>query len=333
MNVLVTGGTGFLGGRTALRLAELGHTVTVLGRNAEVGATLKRQGIRFMPGDLRLAEQVKVACSGQHTVIHCGALSSPWGRYEDFYACNVLGTRNVAEACLEQRVERLVHVSTPSIYFGRGDRLNVDERASLPRRQRNAYSATKLLAEQEVRRASEQGLPTVTIRPRAIFGPGDRAILPRIIAAAVRGRVPLIDGGRAISDITYVDNVVDALLLCMNAPDRALGQAYNITNGEPKELRRLLETLFGELGMPFPARPVPYGVAYAAAWSLETTARLFTPNQEPPITRYAVHVLGRSQTLNIDAARDLLGYVPRIGIDEGLAAFAAWWKERERRGE
>lgn len=327
MRILVTGATGFLGMRLALRLQQMGHDVTGIGRDRSKGQALEGAGIRFREADLADEQAMLAACAGQDLVFHSGALSSPWGRYEAFYAANVLGTRHVAEGCIRQGVGRLVHVSTPSLYFDYRHRLSVSEGEPLPARPVNHYAATKLLAEGEVDRAHGRGLPVITIRPRAIFGPGDQAILPRLIRANRRGRVPLVDGGRAMIDVTYVENVVDALLLCMKAPVGALGRKYNITNGEPMELRQLLHLLFTQLDEPLHSVSLPWQVAYGIAGAMELAARLGGGEREPMLTRYSVGVLARSQTLDISAAREELGYQPRVSIAEGLEEFVRWWRE------
>ncbi|GIP35765.1 NAD(P)-dependent oxidoreductase [Paenibacillus sp. J2TS4] len=329
MRALVTGATGFIGGKLALRLAGMGWQVTAAGRNAQQGRkiALAAEGITYIRADLQDEASIMKACEGQDYVFHCGALSSPWGKYDDFYQSNVIGTRNVAGGCLEHKVKRLIHVSTPSIYFDYTDRLNIKEDDPLPARSVNFYAATKLLAETEVDRAYERGLETITIRPRGVFGPGDQAILPRLLKANERGKVPLINGGQAKIDITYVENVVDSLLLCAEAGPDALGRKYNITNGEPVMLAELLENLFYVLRQPLRAKPLPFRAVYWLAGGLEWGAKLFAGGKEPLITRYTVGVLGTNQTLDITRARVELGYEPKVTISDGILKFADWWRK------
>ncbi|HLO02264.1 MAG TPA: NAD-dependent epimerase/dehydratase family protein [Symbiobacteriaceae bacterium] len=322
MKLLVTGGTGFLGAHLAHRLQALGHEVTAIGRNQAKGAALAARGIRFVAADLADAAAIKAACQGQEAVFHAGALSAPWGAPAAFYAANVLGTRHIVDGCLQHGVSRLLHLSTPSIYNDYREHLQVREDAPLPARAVNEYARTKRLAESEVQRGFAAGLPVVTIRPRAIFGLGDQALLPRLIEANRRGRVPLINGGRALIDLSYVDNVVDALLLGLTAPERCLGRAYNITNGEPMALHLLLTRLFERLGEPLRTINLPWRVAWGIATALEAVCRLLPGQPEPPLTRFAVGSIGLSQTLDIAAARAELGYAPRISVMEGIERFA-----------
>ena len=181
MRALVTGGTGFLGGALARRLRLQGDAVTVLGRNRTAGARLQAENMRFVWADLTDAAAVNAACAEQEVVFHCGATVAPWGRYQDFYATNVSGTQNIIRGCLEHKVARLIYVSIPSLYFAHQDRLNVGEYHPLPAKLVNAYTITKFQAEQAIDRAYRNELPVITLRPRAIFGPGDTTILPRVI--------------------------------------------------------------------------------------------------------------------------------------------------------
>ncbi len=149
-----------------------------------------------------------------------------------------------------RRPERFVHVSTPGIYFDFRDRLAIRESDPLPDRPVNAYVKTKLFAEQAVDEAFDQGLPVVTLRPRALFGPGDTAILPRLIRAHQAGRLFVIGDREPLVDLTFIDNAVDALLLCREAPSHALGRKYNVTNGAPVRLWQVVTSVLQELDPP-----------------------------------------------------------------------------------
>lgn len=326
MRAVVTGATGFLGGHLARRLAAEGWEVVGSGRDAAVGAALERDGIRFVRADLADAAAVGALCAGADVVFHAGALSAPWGRPEAFERANVLGSRHVRAACRAGAVGRLVYVSSPSVAFDLRSRRDVREDEPLPTRYVNDYVATKRRVEEETAADAAAGLPVVTLRPRAIFGPGDTTILPRLIDANATLGVPLIRGGRALVDVTVVDNVVDAALAAARAPDAALGRVYNVTNGEPIALVALLRALFRKLDVPFRPRPIPWSVAHALGWASEIRARTF--GGEPRLTRYTVSVLACDQTLDLTAARRDLGYVPRVSVDEGLDRFAAWWRAR-----
>ena len=327
MKTVVTGATGFLGKALARRLKARGDQVLALGRNPQILAELEQQGIHTLRADLADANAMRAACQGQDVVFHSAALSSAWGPAQAFYRANVLGTINVIAACQAAGVQRLVHVSTPSIYFGYESRLGVREDSPLPSQPANQYARTKLLAEAEIDRAFERGLPVITIRPRAIFGEGDNAILPRLIQRLQSGRLRVIGDGQNITDLTYVENVVDALLLCAEAPNHLMGAKYNITNGEPLPLWGLIRKLCEALGYEFPRRQIPYPAAIRLARLLEIISGLLPGQPEPLLTRYMVGVLAKSTTLDISAAQRDLGYQPRVSVDEGFWRFVRFWKD------
>jgi nucleoside-diphosphate-sugar epimerase len=326
MKALVTGGTGFLGGALVRRLYGLGWDITALGRNASKIGQLNRAGINAFPLDLKDKDGMTDAFKDQEIIFHCAALPSPWGNFEKFYQANVIGTRNVVQACAANNIKRLVYVSTPSIYFDYNSRTDVKENDTLPEPV-SAYAATKLLAEEEIDKGFANGLATVSIRPRAIFGPGDTVIFPRLIPRLQSGRLPILGDGENVVDLTYVDNVVDALLLCAESPSNTLGKKYNISNGEPIKIWKLVERICTELGLQAPKRNISYKTAYAAASMLESIYTLIPTHPEPPLTRVSVSMMANSTTLNISAAKNELGYQPKVSVDEGFDKFMQWWKE------
>jgi nucleoside-diphosphate-sugar epimerase len=311
-HVLVTGATGFLGGRLARNLAAEGCTVRGLGRNPAALEELSRRGIETRQADLRDRDAIAAACAGIDVVVHVGALSAPWGRRSDFFDINVSGTEHVIGGCLRHGVSRLVHVSSPSVIFDGKDVVDGTEDAPFPRRFLSLYSLTKKLAEDAVRGAAD--LETVIIRPKAIFGPGDTALLPRLLAAGRAGRLPQIGDGTNLVDLTYVDNVVHALRLAVAQPDAA-NRTFTITNGQPVVLWDVIRRMLAAAGCSI-GRRIPYRVAYAAAALMEARAR-FT-GTEPLLTRYSVAILARTQTYSIDAARRWLRYEPVVTMEDAL---------------
>ncbi|MFN8439898.1 MAG: NAD-dependent epimerase/dehydratase family protein [Caldilineaceae bacterium] len=330
MNALVTGATGFLGDALARRLQQTGWQVTGLGRNPTVGKELSDRGIRFIQADLRDRQAIIKACADQEIVFHCGAAVGTWGDSQYFYDVNVGGTDNIVAGCQLSGTRRLIYVSTPSIYFSTQDRFNVKEDDPLPS-PINIYAATKLTAERVIARAHRDGLPVISIRPRAIFGPGDTTIFPRILTALQSGRLPRIGDGKNVQDLSYIDNVVDALLLCAASPAFTLGRTYNISNGQPTRIWEVIDRLCRELSLPMPTRKVPLVLPFALASLLELSYKLLRISQEPPITRYSISMLARSMTLDISSARRDLGYVPKVSVEDGIERFIGWWKIQEAR--
>lgn len=326
MRVLITGATGFVGGALARRLHTMGNwDVTATGRNPLKGEALVRDGIRFAPADLADEAAVHRLCADQDLVFHCGALAAPWGKPDEFDRANVQGTTHIVGGCAAANVRRLVYVSTPSIYFHGDSREAVKEHDPLPTQHINDYVRTKKIAERVV---NEAGIPAITIRPRAIIGPGDPTILPRIIERLAKGRLPIIGDGTNRADLTDIENVVDALLLCASAPEIYVGNTYNITNGEPLILWDAIQHLAQRLGYPPPTYRLPKPMVFALAGAIENAYRWLNITSEPPLTRYSVGVLTQTQTLDISAARRDLGYQPRVSNDEAFERYITWWQSQ-----
>jgi nucleoside-diphosphate-sugar epimerase len=261
-------------------------------------------------------------CADATGVVHLAALSAPWGKYADFFRVNVQGTQSLIRAGTHVKLKRFIHVSTPSIYFDYRDRFDIAEEDALPKTSINAYAATKKMAEEAVDLAYSNGLPAITLRPRAIFGPHDKTLFPRVLKVCQEGGMPCFRKNSPLVDITYVDNVAHALWLAINAPTTCLGQKYNITNGEPEPLQNILERLFAQLSIPLKSRRIPYSLAYTAAWLSELKGRL--TGKEPTLTRYGIGVMVYSQTLSIEKAKKELQYQPIISLDEGIKRYVDW---------
>ncbi len=324
MNMLVTGGTGFLGRRLAMALLERGHSVRIMGRNMAPVQALLAQGARPVVADLRDREAVIAACAGVDVVFHVGALSAPWGKRADFFETNVGGTEAVLAGCRAHGVKRMIYVSSPSVVFDGRDQRLLTEDAPYPRRFASIYSLTKKIGEDRVRAAQE--LETVILRPKAIFGPGDSSLLPRLIAAARQGRLPQIGDGRNLVDLTYVDNVVHALLLACEA-QAAVHHTYTITNDEHVPLWEVVHVVLKRLGLSTNLRQVPISVALAAASLMELRAAL--TGREPLLTCYSAAILARTQTYDIHAAKRDLGYTPQVSIADGIERTLAALEEQQ----
>ncbi len=326
MLCVVTGATGCLGMNLIKRLASDGHEVIALGRNQYLGSIISKSGIRFVSLDLRDLDSLKKIAKEADVLFHCAALSSPWGKYKDFYEANVVATQHVIEATPKDA--RLIHVSSPSIYFDFTEKHNIKENSPLPKRAANHYIKSKLLAEALIDNAYQQHqLNVITLRPRAIFGPHDRAIIPRILKSEKKGVLPVIGTGQNIIDVTCVENVVDSLILAAGADAQYCGRKYNITNGEPRTLMMVIASLYKALNKPLATRFVSYAIAKKVAGCLELLYDLpFVKNKEPLLTRYSAGVLYYGQTLNIDAAMNDLKYTPKISIDQGFKQYVDWYK-------
>ncbi len=328
--VLVTGATGFLGGAVCAELrAAGGWEVTATGRDPAKGKRVAAD--RFLPADLADDGAAALLVRDQEAIIHCAALASPWGRREAFERANVGATRALLEAAVTAgSVRRFVHISTPAIHAEFAHREGLTETSPLPVRPINDYARTKLAAERLVLAAADR-LEVVVLRPHALFGVGDTVLLPRLVRAAERGRLPVIGDGRARTDLCCVENAALACRLALEADaGRVRGEAFNIANDEPVPLWETLREFLRAAGLPGPRGRVPFPLAWVGAALAEGWSRAVS-GREPAMTRYGAGVLAFSHTFDLTKARQVLGYTPRVSLRESLERTARWWREQEGR--
>jgi len=323
--VLVTGATGFLGKYITEQLIEDGYQVLALGRKEEAGRVLEEFGAVFCKADFTHKEECRPFFKDVDYVIHAGALSTVWGKWESFHEINVEGTRNVCELCMENQVKRLVYVSSPSIYSGKQHRFDIKETEFDSKNELNYYIKSKILAEQVIEEFHTRGLYTVTIRPRGLFGIGDTSLIPRILKANAKIGIPLFNRGENYVDITCVENVAHAAILCIKA-EGVDGEIFNISNGEPMQFKSILEMFLQAIDDKPKYLKLPFGLVYGIASLLENIYRTFDKEGEPALTRYTVCTLAFSQTLDISKAKQKLGYMPKMTISEGIVKYGEWWK-------
>lgn len=329
MKILVTGASGFIGGRFARFALEQGLTVRVNGRRPEAVEHLTKRGAEFVQGDLSDADLVHRLCRDVDAVVHCAGAVGVWGSYQHFHQANVVLTQNVIEACLGQKVRRLVHLSSPSVYFDGQSHVGLREE-QVPKRFVDDYGATKYLAEQKVFEAQEFGLEVIALRPRFVTGAGDTSIFPRLINMHHKGRLMVIGNGLNKVDFTSMQNLNDALLSSLLAAGPALGKVYNISNGAPLPLWDTVNFVLRQFDLPPVTKHMPYGVAYGAALLNETLCKLTPGQPEPGLFRLGVAVMARDFSLDISRARQYLDYDPQVSVWTALEEFCQWWKVQGR---
>ena len=311
--ILVTGATGFLGGAI---LKGLGAEALGQGRSAQRSAALSANGLDVVRWSLPDRAPDNPKLDQVDAIVHCAGLSAPFGHPEAFHTANVLGTQSVLSFARERGVKRFVFVSSPSIYFALADQLNVPEDMPLPR-PFTPDAQSKIAAERLVKSAPEVG--PIILRPRGIYGPGDTALLPRLLKAASSRALPRFRQGRAQIDLTFVDDVVDAVSKALTVEQVLEGQAFNISGGEVLPISQIVESACAHAGIVARWRTMPLTPALFAARMAEVFALMRSEPREPVATRYGLSLFAYAQSLDISRASNVLGWVPKVSFEEGLA--------------
>ncbi|MGA9774617.1 MAG: NAD-dependent epimerase/dehydratase family protein [Candidatus Dormiibacterota bacterium] len=327
MEILVTGGNGFLGRHLVPRLLEGGHRVRVLALEAEETSWLEARGVLVHRGDIRRAESLSLPMRRVEAVIHLAAMQDVWRPLADYRAVNVSGTANVCREALAAGVQRLVHVSSSSVY-GLGGGAALTEASPLVAFP-DPYAITKAEADRLVQRMiREEELPAVIIRPAQIFGPGDGVHFAQMAERLRAGRGLMVGSGRNRVPFVYVTDAVQVLLLALEN-QQAVGGAFNLAHDHPLTQAEMLRAIAEQIGAPPPRLHVPFSALYAAGWAAERVALLRGAGRRPPLTRFGVAFLGADTRLSIEAARSRLGFRPEVPLREGVRLAAAWYLRRQ----
>jgi nucleoside-diphosphate-sugar epimerase len=331
---VVTGGGGFVGHALCRALRREGHTVIALARGTY--PELAALGVRSVRVDIGQERDAAGASwwelfKGAAGVFHTAAKVDMWGRYEDFFATNVQGTRNIIAACQRAGVPALVFTSSPSVVHDGSDLRGVDESYPYPQHFDALYPQTKAQAEQEVCAASGvHGVHTVALRPHLIWGPGDTNLIPTVLARARAGRLMRIGDGENLVDLTYIDDCVSAHLAAMRAleerPAQVGGRVYFISQGEPVRLWWWIDEVLKVYGVPPVSRSIGARAALLLARVLEVGASLLRRcgvQCKPLLTPFLVSEMYTSHYFSIERARTELGYQPRFSIAQGLEVLRA----------
>jgi len=319
MKILVTGGGGFIVSALVRELVRQGYKVSTFSRN--LYPWHKELGVRIFQGDLTNPEDIESACKGIDVVFHVAAKAGAWGPYSDFENVNASGTRNVISSCKINKVRKLIFTSSASVIFSGTDLINADESAGYPQKPLSAYTATKAIAEQLVLEANSEDLKTIALRPHVVWGPGDNKIISGILNRARSGKLGRIGKTEFLSDTTYIENYVDAMLLSMKVMDQnpdICGKPYFITNGEPVRIWEFINSILISAGLSPVKKVIPKPLAKILAILFENIYLILGRDSEPPLTSFIVRELCSHHWFNITEAKEKLGYSPRFSHEEGM---------------
>nr|GEV53562.1 3-beta hydroxysteroid-dehydrogenase/ decarboxylase-like isoform X1 [Tanacetum cinerariifolium] len=339
---VVTGGRGFAARHLvemliryeiySVRIADLGPEIKLETHEdkGSLGQALRLGRAQYVSMDLRDQSQVEKACEGAEVVFHMAAPDSSINNYKLHHSVNVQGTKNVIAACTKLNVKRLIYTSSPSVVFdGIHGIYNGEESMPYPSKHNDSYSETKAEGEALVIKANGiNGLLTCCIRPSSIFGPGDKLLVPSLVAAARAGKSKFIIGdGTNMYDFTYVENVAHAHICAEralasdgSASKRAAGEAYFITNMEPIQFWEFTSLILVGLGYERPRIKIPASVMMPIARMVERVYTVLAPYgmKVPQLTPSRIRLLTCNRTFNSAKANDRLGYLPIVPLQEGL---------------
>jgi 2-alkyl-3-oxoalkanoate reductase len=322
--VMVTGASGFIGGRVTGILTELGCKVFAVYRREKVPAhllDLQEKGGILIRADLSDAaapagnENIITALSRCDGVIHAAAKTGDWGGNKEFMQSNFEPTLRLLEASRAAGCRSFVYISSIAVH-GFGDHVDTTEEGPYYPHI-NPYQRTKKLAEEFVLEHDSEEIKTTAIRPGNAYGPGDTTTMFPIFDAMERGLMGYLGSGRTLTCPVYIDDLADGIIRALES-ERSGGEAFNIAGSEKVTWEQLLETSAELLGVPPPRIHLSPFVSKCAAGLLSAVFKLLFIKQAPPITFYRVHQLIHNYDFSSEKAKRLLGYSPKTGLREGL---------------
>jgi nucleoside-diphosphate-sugar epimerase len=328
MKVLVTGATGFIGGRLVRRLARDGHEIRCLVRPTSQVEVLEELGTELVTGDVRDLDTVRRAVHECEIVYHLAAIANPSAvtPYTVYETVNVQGSKNMLEAAVDSpKLQQMVVASSIAATGPSRDGKPLTEAS--PRRPITNYGRSKVVVEdlcQEYHR--EKSLPVVVVRPPMVYGIGDRDWLGLFRMIGSGGMpllgVPLPGDHENLLDFCYVDNLVEGLILAATR-ERAIGQVYFLSDERPYRIREIIEAVAEALGASAPMRFWPLWLAKSLASALDAIG--FVIRQDMPLDRRTVRWMTTSYWVcDVSKARAELGYAPSISLAQATKQTVDW---------
>lgn len=265
--------------------------------------------------------------------MHLAAKVDVVGRRSSYARVNVGGTQNIIDACHSHSVSRLIHVSSPSVAHAGRALVAAPAEPADPTRARGHYSRSKAVAELAALAADSAALTVLVVRPHLVWGPGDTQLVGPVVARARSGRLPVIGGGAALIDTTYVDNAAAALVAALDACGSVHGEALVVSNGEPRPIGEILARLCLAAGVPGPRLNVPYPVAWFAGAAAETAGVVSGERVVPRLTRFMAEQMATAHWFDQRRTRQALNWSPHVSLDQGFTRLAAWYADLENSGK
>jgi nucleoside-diphosphate-sugar epimerase len=318
--IAVTGSTGFVGSHLVRSLSDDGHEVKAFGRTAKPPQLLQKYAAYHQ---WNITEQAKGDdFSVANIFIHTAGFVDFWGDKKDIYQANVAGTRHAIKLAQQMGAKTFIYISSASVYDPRANKINMKETTPYAKRYLNYYAETKVEAEKLLKAA--RGFDSVAIiRPHAIYGPGDRTVVPQIISRVKHHRFILPGKGNTKYSITHVGNIVDAIRQLIQAPPKGIC-TLNITDNEPVEAKVFLCEVLKRLDRDIRITTIPHSIGLGAAYVIESCAKLIGTDKPPLLTVNIISQLHHESTMSIDRAKKLIGYTAKHNYLDGLGDTFKW---------
>ncbi|MBY0356407.1 MAG: NAD(P)-dependent oxidoreductase [Candidatus Obscuribacterales bacterium] len=331
LKICVTGSSGMVGYHTVKRLLEKGHEAIALVRTGSDTTKLSAlRGVRIVPVDLSEQASIEKAISGCDIFIHAAGIVDPLATRDEIFSVNVQGTRNALAAAESCALKQFIQISSLSVITGQNDQYNVNEEAPLVYCG-EAYADSKVEAEKSVMTYFKKGPMLATIlRPGFIYGPMERAWMPRLINNLKQRKAMLIDGGKKQCNLIYIENLVTAIELSL-LNDKAANQAFNLTDGETITKKQLFDSICDELGFARITKKVPSWLARPVCEIISSIAPSLPVEKRKNLSRFsraAFRLAGINQGFSINKAEQQLNYVQRIPFAQGMKETLAHFKEK-----
>ncbi len=315
MNILITGGSGFLGKHVLQKLIGRGHSVSALARSNSSAETVRSFGAIPIVGDISKVENFSQSLKGMDAVVHCAAPVEFWGPWEKYQQGIVDSTIALAAACEKQGVKRFIHISSESVLQGTHDLLEIDESLPYPLEPNSYYGKAKKIVEEHLIKMSAK-MRIIILRPTFIWGP-DCPSFSSLSEKVKSGKFVWIDQGKAAFEAVHVENVAEAVRLSITGgEDRGI---YLVTDDEKSTVRDFFEQLFGSLNLPIPMRSIPGALVRPLSCAVESVWKTFRIQSVPPITRFDLAFVAMPRRYNINRIKTDLRYRPVINRTKGFA--------------
>ena len=321
----MTGTGSLLLGGIASELLRRGDEVVCLQRRPV--AFVGHQNAQEVLADICDAEAVTLAAKGCDAIIHGAARVGVVGSQKEFYETNVRGTENILRVTEQHNISRLVFVSTPSVAHTGHSLVGAPAGGAEIGRSRSFYAESKAIAERTVLNARNERLAVVAIRPHLVWGPGDTQLVGRIVERAASGRLAVIGTGNALVDSTYIDNAISAHIAALDAlhiGSACDGNAYVVSNGEPRTVNELMRSMCESAGVTFEPRHLSLALGIRLGSLIERVWPLMR-SSEPPVTRFVAEQLGTAHWFDQRAVQKDLQWAPTVTLDEGFERLTQWF--------